>query len=143
MGRWQGSLASAGMALFFASLALAATGKTVPTPDSLGRLFLTVEILAGPFAVMFGIMLRDWLTLWAEDGTAAATLRLRAHGIGLSIAGFCGLSALYFLWVWSNFRPEAVGSALPQVMTTLVAAGTGLAWGALWRLPRPGGEENP
>jgi hypothetical protein len=135
MSRTAGMWVAAGLSVLMTAASLVVTSHRWLEPSTWAPVFWTVALSAGPFALYFGYCLRMYL----EIVTPSRTLRFQAHVLSL-VWGAAVLAVLVSSYgaIW-GYGEDLLWDFLPRALSAAVVGSTGLAWGALWRLPRPKG----
>jgi hypothetical protein len=129
------TLATAVLALFMTTAALAVADGTWQNPDRLAGLAGTVKIAGAPAALYLAYFARGWMALRARDRIAREALIVEAHVMALGLTGLALALVLTLVWIYSDYKTDLVLETLPKGIAAAAAGGFGLAWGALWRLP--------
>ncbi len=132
-----GALASALASLALTAAAVALTGDRSFSVGRAANLCVQLGFLAGPIAVTFGFVLRGHVTALVADRAPVGRIVVDAHKYGLSLAGVVLGLYLVVAWLMSTAGLCALRPLIPRAFAIAAAAGTGLAWGALWHLPEP------
>jgi hypothetical protein len=120
------TLATAVLALFMTTAALAVADGTWQNPDRLA---------GAPAALYLAYFARGWMALRARDRIAREALIVEAHVMALGLTGLALALVLTLVWIYSDYKTDLVLETLPKGIAAAAAGGFGLAWGALWRLP--------